>query len=344
MYLSSLFNPSHRTRWEGVLMLTARLLSKCFLWLFLPLISCNGALAQSLIVGYLQNRSDLEECLDRIDLSKLTHLNLAFVNPVNDDGDLPFPKAFEQVIDKAHVLRVKVLISICGGSASTNPEMKARYFRLIDKEHREAFCGKLLRYVKEHNFDGLDVDLEGPAINTDYGPFVHLLSEKFKADSKLLSAALSKGYGGKEVPDSALQCLDLVNIMSYDARGPWQPNNAGQHSSLEFAKQDVAYWLARGLPKSKAILGVPFYGYGFGDAFSKGGYAYRTLLAKYPEAASAEQVGKTIWYNGPPLLKAKAQWTREQGLGGIMIWSLDQDASGAESLLTAIHTALAVDK
>ena len=53
------------------------------------------------------------------------------------------------------------------------------------------------------------------------------------------------------------------------ARAPGIPNAPGQHSSMEFTKSNVEYWLKRGLPASKTVLGVPFYGYGFGKAFRK---------------------------------------------------------------------------
>lgn len=128
--------------------------------------------------------------------------------------------------------------------------------------------------------------------------------------------------------------------MAYDATGDWNPNAPGQHSSLEFAKSSVDYWLKRGLPKSKAVLGVPFYGYGFGDAYRKGEYAYSEVVAAYPGAENLDQVGNTIWYNGMPTIIAKAEFVKAQGLGGVMIWSLDSDAPGEKSLLSALAKAL----
>ena len=40
--------------------------------------------------------------------------------------------------------------------------------------------------------------------------------------------------------------------------------------------------------------------------------------------------------NGLPTIKAKAQYVVDQGLGGIMIWSLDYDVPSERSLLSAI--------
>lgn len=142
------------------------------------------------------------------------------------------------------------------------------------------------------------------------------------------------------MPASVFQDLDFVNIMAYDETGTWAPDAPGQHSSFAFAQSNVAYWLGRGLPKAKAVLGVPFYGYGFGEAFRRWGYPYAEIVAAYPGAEDLDQTGKTIWYNGRPTIRAKAQYVRDQGLAGVMIWSLDSDAKGDRSLLSAIDETL----
>jgi GH18 family chitinase len=53
-----------------------------------------------------------------------------------------------------------------------------------------------------------------------------------------------------------------------------------------------------------------------------------------------DQVGNTIWYNGIPTIKAKARYVLDQGLAGVMIWSLDYDVKGERSLLSAIQETL----
>ena len=69
-------------------------------------------------------------------------------------------------------------------------------------------------------------------------------------------------------------------------------------------------------------------------------YPYSTILSAYPGADQLDQVGNTIWYNGIPTIKAKCQYLVEEGLAGIMIWSLDSDVKGEHSLLSAIDGAL----
>jgi GH18 family chitinase len=313
---------------------------------FCPVVSLALSLVANLVhagervVAYVPNWVDTRALAEKIDYAKITHINIAFENPANDAGDLSYSKKNEVLIAKAQANKVRVLISIGGGSASDNKTLKARYFDLLTEGKRAAFAAKLAAYVEEHHFDGLDVDIEGPSINEDYGAFITELAKALKPRGKLLTAALSKGYGGNKVPDSVFEHFDFINIMAYDGAGPWNPNSPGQHSSMDFAKSSVSYWLKRGLPKDKAVLGVPFYGYGFGEAFKKDDYAYAEIVAAYPGAENADETGKTIWYNGLPTIRAKTRYAMEQGLGGIMIWSLDADAAGDKSLLSAIYGTL----
>lgn len=303
-------------------------------------ISCVPLQARKQVVAYVPNWIDLKSFAKTIDYQKVTHLNIAFENPVNDAGELSFNPANREFIRLARSAKVKVLVSIGGGSASGDKVLQARYFALLGDDKRQAFVTQLADYVVKHQFDGIDVDIEGPSINDDYGDFIADLAAAMKPKGKLVTAALSQGYGGGAVPDAALQHLDFLNIMAYDGTGPWEPEVPGQHSSLGSAKAAVKYWTGHGLPKDKAILGVPFYGYGFGKAFRKMGYPYPDILKLYPDADQHDQVGETIWHNSIPTIQAKASYVLEEDLGGIMIWSLDQDVVGDKSLLNAIHDTL----
>ena len=292
------------------------------------------------VIAYVPNWIDLTMFVDTIDYAKITHINLAFENPVDDQGNLSFDSKDAVVIARAHAHHVPVLISIGGGSASGDKVLLHRYFDLLTDAKRAAFVANIVEYVSSHKFDGLDVDIEGPSINKDYGAFVHDLAQALKPKGKMLTAALSQGYGGDQVPDSVFKDLDFVNVMAYDGTGYWDPKSPGQHSSMALAEGSVAYWLGRGLPKSKAVLGVPFYGYGFGEAFRSRDYPYSEIITSYPGAGDVDQVGTTIWYNGLVTIKAKAQYVHDQGLAGVMIWSLDYDVKGERSLLSAIDETL----
>lgn len=297
------------------------------------------AQAQNKVVAYVPNWNDLKAYAPTIEWGKITHINVAFENP-DDNGDLSFNEQNAVLLAEARKHRVPVYVSIGGGGASGDKVLLARYSDLLSDGKRAGFVAKIADYLARHGFDGIDVDLEGPSIGPNYGAFIADLAPSVKAKKKGLTAALSQGYGGEKVPASAFALFDWVNIMAYDGAGPWNPDVPGQHSSLEFAKSNVAYWLKRGLPKNKAVLGVPFYGYGFGKAFKKRDYPYNEIVAAYPGAENRDEVGETIWYNGVPTILAKAEYAREQGLAGVMIWSLDLDSTGNRSLLTALHNGL----
>ena len=292
------------------------------------------------VVAYVPNwNPDLKSFAQTIDYAKITHINLAFENPVSDAGDMEFAPGSEAVVAEAHKRGVKVLVSLGGGSATENAPLMARYDLLTSDTHRAKFVQKLAAYVKAHNLDGLDIDLEGPAIRKDYGAFVHDLARALHP-KYLLTAALSQGYGGDKVPASAFADFDFVSIMAYDATGPWDKNRTGQHSPFAMVQENVAFFTKRGLAPQKIVLGVPFYGYGFGDAFRTYGYSYKEILAAFPGAEKTDEVGGTIWYNGAETMRKKGQFARDAHLGGIMIWSLDLDAPGKNSLLSVIDATL----
>lgn len=311
-----------------------------FLAILTTIIRAEPVAERPKVVAYVPNWNDLATFAPGIDYAKVTHLNVAFENAVNDSGDMSWNPDNAVLVKLAKARGVKVLLSIGGGSASGDKALLARYGALLDKGHRAAFAAKLARFVRQHDFDGLDVDLEGPSITADYGPFIAILRRECDSRKLMLTAALSRGYGGDRVPDATLREFDFINLMAYDATGPWNPKAAGQHASLEMAEQTVAYWLKRGLPKEKAVLGVPFYGYGFGPAFKARDYPFGDIVRQYPGAEQTDQTGDTIYYNGKPTIRAKCLIVRNQSLAGIMIWSLDSDATGEHSLLKVIAESL----
>jgi uncharacterized protein (DUF885 family) len=289
--------------------------------------------AQTKVVGYVTNHRH-----HAIDYEKLTHLNLAFENP-DIEGKVSFSPFNDKYIRDAHSHGVKVLVSLAGGGASHDPKMQTLYFDLLKDAKRSAFVEKILSYTIAHNIDGVDVDLEGPAINSDYPKFIAALSTGLKKQGKLLTSALSHLNGASKVPDSTMHLFDFINIMAYDETGPWRPDKGGQHSSFEFALQSLDYWTKRGLPKGKAVLGVPFYGYGFGKDFNQG-IGFAQIIERFPDAENDDIVGDKIYYNGLSTIARKTQLVVDQGFGGVMIWQLAQDASGNLSLLKTIDKVI----
>ena len=96
------------------------------------LVGAADAFAAPRVVAYVPNWIDLKAFAPTIEYAKLTHINIAFENPTNDEGDLSFSKKNGVLIDAAHAAKVQVLISIGGGAASGDKVLLARYNKYTD--------------------------------------------------------------------------------------------------------------------------------------------------------------------------------------------------------------------
>lgn len=310
--------------------------------------------AQTKVVGYIPSYKNMPAVIDRTDLSKLTHLNLSFLNP-NASGALTSggnPVCMEgatasdinYVVQKAHQAGVKVLVSVAGGVI---PACSGNWQTLLQPANRATIVNNLLQFVSTFNLDGLDIDIEGAVLtNIDnaghYTPFIQALRNGLPAGKLLTSATAS--YVGGMVPTSSLQYFDFVNIMSYDAIGPGWGQAGVEHSPYSMAVSDINIWKARGLTKQKMVLGVPFYGYGFNGYAAA--YDFASIVNQFGAgAAQADVIGTRcagcsyITYNGLPTIRAKTQLALQEG-SGVMIWELSQDIAGANNLLAAIRTQI----
>ncbi|AMR34358.1 hypothetical protein A0256_24340 [Mucilaginibacter sp. PAMC 26640] len=301
---------------------------------------CGRALAQSghnlqstrfMVVGYTRNHINLLAEVKKFQLEKLTHLNIAFLNP-DSAGKFSTPTDLKKVCRYAHKKHVQVLLSIAGGAPP-------KYLSgMLAGDKQEVLISSLLKMVVDNKVDGIDVDLEGRMIDSNYESFVIHLGVALKAKQKLMTAAIATYYA-KRYTDRALAQFDFVNEMSYDKTGPWDMDKPGQHAPYDMAVQDLDYWtIERGIPKAKLNLGLPFYGYGFGkDAPTD--MAYKNIVNKYPDAADTDQVsvssGGTIYYNGALTIKKKTKLAISKA-GGVMMWQLLQDAEGDLSLLKVV--------
>jgi len=306
---------------------------------FLSLLFVNHLFAQPKVIGYFPINYIRASDIDKIPFQKLTHLNLAFLNP-DSSGNFFVPAALDMIVAKAHANQVKVLISIGGGSAPFY------YSILLNNMHRDSLTTNILRVIMEHHLDGIDVDLEGNAIDENYTTFISNLHHLLKREKKLLTAAVATVYSPK-LSKLALGMLDFINIMSYDKTGPWTPTHPGQHSPFAMAEEDIRYWNeTKGISKKKIILGVPFYGYKFGrDSITA--WRYSDIVAKFTGAEEKDSVtandGAVIYYNGKETIRKKTNLALQKA-GGIMIWQVLQDADVSNSLLTVIDEAIKQSK
>ena len=284
------------------------------------------------VVGYFPSyRFNLHRL---VDYCMVTHLNICFANP-DSEGNLHI-NSFTEVINSAKLNNPDIVICISLGGGDLSDNIKQNWSNLIDEPaNRPAFIKKIVSFVESKNLDGVDFDLEWSAVTSGYSNFVIALNDSLKAHNKLFTAALPATYRYPQITDDALEIFDFINLMAYDATGPWSPNKPGQHSSYNFAKQSINFWKNQGLPKEKLVLGVPFYGYNFDDKNDVFSFTYATMVNKNTANADIDQVGKA-YYNGRPTIEKKVELASKE-TSGIMIWELGQDRYDDYSLLTTIH-------
>ena len=285
------------------------------------------------VVGYLS--TDSFSKITSIQFCKLTHLNIAFANP-DKDGNILFTGDIDAVVKYAKSVNPNIIVSISLAGGVISEEQAKNWSSLIDKsENRPAFIQNILKFVKDHNLDGVDIDLEWDAVTSGYSGFVVELKKSLTDNKKLLTAALPNSVRFVNINSAALNAFDFINIMAYDSTGPWTPTKVEQHSSYEFARSGIEFWhKQQNVPSEKLTLGVPFYGYNFTfpEVTSS---TFGQIVEAGTQFADQDEIGK-IYYNGRPTISRKVEYAAEY-TGGIMIWELAQDSFTEYSLLDVIH-------
>ena len=176
---------------------------------------------------------------------------------------------------------LKVSIAIGGwNEGSKNYSIMA-----ADSNRRFRFVNSVVRFLKKHNFDGLDLDWEYPGKRggdpeNDKFNFVQLikdLKQAFRPHQFLLTAAVGAATDTIEVAYGIKQMykyLDYVHIMCYDYHGRWdlktghnaplypRPNEKGKDVLLN-VDSTLEYLIKLGAKPEKTVLGVPLYGRAF---------------------------------------------------------------------------------
>ncbi len=297
------------------------------------------------VVGYFPSYRDPATITDQ-KFRMCNVINYAFAN-VGSSGGLTVanPAVLSAVTTKAKANNSKIFISVSGLAA----DFKNMANTLSS---RNAFVSQIMNVVRLYNLDGVDIDWEFPRTDdgTDisYAAFMKELSDSCHTNAKYyLSAAITAGKYAGVIRDGVSSILwtnntiDFFNIMAYDDFSTTVPFK--QHSDLSLAQTCLNYWIVtRGMPASKAVLGIPAYGRPSGITQTGTVLTYNTITSGSGAALLDSAIvtaggftNYTIYYNGQPTVKRKAMLAKSMA-NGVMMWEKGQDRNDGLSLLKAI--------
>ncbi|MGW0996504.1 glycosyl hydrolase family 18 protein [Streptomyces sp. NPDC002520] len=304
------------------------------------------------------------------------------VSGVADTWDQPLRGNFNQLRElKAKYPNIKVLWSFGGwtwsggfAQAAANPTAFAQSCYNLVKDPRWADV-----------FDGIDIDWEYPnacGLSCDTSgaaAFKNLMSAlraKFGSNNLVTAAVTADGSSGGKIDAAdyagAAQSVDWYNVMTYDFFGAWAAQGpTAPHSPLTsysgiptagFTTADaMAKFKAKGVPASKLLIGIGFYGRGWtgvtqdapggtatgpaAGTYEQGIEDYKVLKSSCPATGTIAgtayaHCGSNWWsYDTPATINSKMSWAKSQGLGGAFFWEFSGDTSNGE-LVSAINTGL----
>jgi chitinase len=295
---------------------------------------------------------------------------------------------------------LKTLISV-GGWTLSGPFSDVA----ASEKLREKFAKSCVAFVVKYGFDGVDVDWEYPVGGglesnrtrpEDRQNFTLLLAAlrreldaRGKLDRRPYLLTIAAPAGPKVIRNLEVEKihrhLDWINLMTYDFHGAWSTLtnfNAPLYPSKDDPTPDedvrkrfnvdaaAKAYLAAGVPAEKVVVGVPFYGRGWGGVKDVKDGLYQPHAPQPPKGTweagvfdykdlAANHVGKTrrLWhdearvpwlfdpksgvmisYDDAESLKLKAEYVKAEGLGGVMFWELSADDSKGALLTTLADT------
>jgi chitinase len=323
---------------------------------------------------------------------KLTRINYAFANIQNGRIVEGFASDAQNLAVlqglKGHNPDLKVLVSVGGWLWSGNFSDMA-----LTRESRRVFVDSVVEFVRKYQLDGLDIDWEYPGgigagnrfrpeDKQNYTALMKELRRRFDREQKQLHRRLylsvAAGASTEFVNNTELskvqKYVDSVNLMAYDYYEPGSDAITGHHAPLFTnpadpkkisADRSVREFEEAGVPASKIVLGVPFYGHAWGNVADREhglyqpGKAIPNTLTRYNDITNIllKQGFVRYWdpvaavpylynpamqvfvsYEDAESLTGKSRYVREHKLGGVMFWEYTADSSGV--LLDAINAGL----
>ena len=313
------------------------------------------------LVGYLPSYS---ANFTDVQFGKMTDVIFCFINPdASGTGALTIDRVgdanFDFEMEKFQIVKSKCYpmtdngpkLWVALGGADGGNARAARIALLCSSgAGRTNLANALVAFAIKHELEGIDIDWEFPSGATQanyFGLFMVELRARINASANT-NLKISVAVGGETIGGCAsghlsyfdfsvagsVAAVDYFNIMTYDLPGSYNAN----HSALANGNTSINDWSScKSIPKSKMLMGVPFYGRNAG----------RTAIQNYNAMASgangSDNLGGTYYYNGDATIAAKIDAVRStHNANGIMIWDVYMDKTNAsgQSLLSAAYVKM----
>ena len=256
------------------------------------------------IIGYVGGYRGLIPT-DSIDIWRLSHINYAFVD-IKDNRAWLHNEATDTInLRKLSELKeinpeLKVLISIGGWTWSKNFSDA-----VLTDTSTQNFASSAVAIVSKYNLDGVDIDWEYPGMIGDsntyrpedkhgYTNLFRYLREDLDSLGKIthLKYYITTAVGGSQdyidhtEMDKVQQYTDYINVMSYDYAGG-SDSLSNHHTNLFVSSGDtnqysadrsIQAFLAAGVPPSKIVIGIAFYGKGWQTTSNANNGLYQRAL------------------------------------------------------------------
>lgn len=256
---------------------------------FLPVASFaqKNKTPKPVVIAYVGGYRGLADT-SYIDVTKLTHINYAFVDVKDNRAWLHFEKTDTVNFKNLNLLKrknpsLKILISIGGWAWSKNFSDAS-----LTDTGRRAFAASAVNIIRQYALDGVDIDWEYPGMRGNDGNVYrpedkenytllfrdlrHALDSVGKETKKkyLLTTATGgfSNYLSHTDMKAASAYLDYVNLMTYDYSWGMSGHHTNLYNSDSVANQNSAdkaiiVYIQAGVPVQKMVMGVAFYGRGY---------------------------------------------------------------------------------
>lgn len=294
--------------------------------------------AGNVVVGYVTSWGDRMP-----DPQLVTHLNYAFGHVADsfDSVRIDNPERLRSIVALKEINPdLQVLLSVGGWGSGRFSEMAS------DTGRRLSFARSCQRAIGDYSLDGIDIDWEYPTSSAagissspdDTHNFTLLMQDLRQAigPHRLLTFA---DYADTTYVNycEVLPFINFVNLMTYDMADPPYHHSALFRSNIAGSltvSEAIDHHLAAGVPLSKLVMGMPFYGRPSKDYKGQRPFGKLKTDSLYTEKWDSvaqvpyltDETGRMVLaHENESSITHKCNYIIEKGLLGAMYWDSDDD-------------------